>query len=89
MSTEELMQAARYLIELSKNDYVVKEAKGRAWRPDYFSYEVDYAFHHKQMQVAKYEGRIELGIDGCGLSPEVSEKIYRLRMSSDELRWEF
>ena len=89
VSTEELMRAARYLVELSNNDYVIIEEKEKAGRANYFTFDVDVAFKFKQSQVVNYEGRIGFGVDECGVLPEVAEKIYRLRFSCDEMKWEY
>lgn len=87
-STEELMQAAQYLVALSKQDYVVKLEAERAARPNYYSLDVFDAFRWKQSQIMCFEQcPIDISdADECSI--EVRDAIRRITLSHDELRWE-
>lgn len=89
VSTDELMKAAQYLIELSKNDYVVETQSKGTNRPNYYSHDVLYAITEKRTQIMCFEKSPVDIFDPDEISSESIETLRRISLGSDELKWEF
>lgn len=67
ITTEELLQAAQSLIDLSKNEYIAKQDTEPAIRSNYFSHDVSIAFLKYQSQIIKNELKM---YEDCELTQE-------------------